>query len=288
MRAVRPHLGAALVAAAAALWGCWALFLRPSGLTGLQSSVVVLAVMAAPGPIVVRRAALADRGATWALVLLALADAGNMALYFAALQRGPIAVAVLTHYLAPVLVALVAPAVAGDSRSRRAELAAPVSLAGLALLVWRPAVGFPMATAALGAGSALFYAVIVLAAKRAGRAYSPIAVTALHAPVSALVLLALFGRAAIPDASGAAPVAVGGAISGVLASVLFYSGLARVRAAVAGALTYIEPLAAAAVAWIAFGEALDPPAIAGAFVVLACGVWVALEPAAAVAPARSS
>ncbi|BDG10670.1 DMT family transporter [Anaeromyxobacter paludicola] len=272
-------LGLALTAAAATLWGCWALFLRPSGLGGAQVALLVLATMSLPAPFAFRREALRDRGATLALAGLALADVGNMALYFAALQRGPLAVAVLTHYLAPVAVAVLSPLLFRERHSARALAAAPASLAGLALLVWRPgAAGFPLATALLGAGSAVFYAAIVLCAKRAGRSYGPTAITALHAPLSAAGLLALHGRAALPGALGPAlPVLAGGLVCGLGASVLFYAGLRRIPAEVAGALTYLEPLTATLIGAALLGERLDLAAWAGAALILACGLWVALE-----------
>jgi len=271
-------VGTGLVAAAAMLWGCWSLVLRPAGLTGIPSALVVLAVMGAPAPFVLRRAPFRDRGAALALLLLGIADAGNAGLYFAAIQRGPVSVAVLTHYLAPVIVALAAPAILGEAPSRRARAAAPLSLLGLALLVWRPGAGLPLETALLGAGSALFYAVIVFSAKRAERSFSPLAVTALHAPLSAALLLAFGGRAALPAMEGGTLLlAAGAAVFGLGGSVLFYTGLRRVSSQVAGALTYLEPLTATLLGWAVFSERLDVLALAGAALVLACGVAVALE-----------
>jgi hypothetical protein len=52
--------------------------------------------------------------------------AGTIVLCFGALDRGRIAVAVLTHSLAPVLVALSAAAVPGEARSRPVWLPKPV------------------------------------------------------------------------------------------------------------------------------------------------------------------
>ncbi len=266
-----------MVASAAVLWGGWPLVLRPSGLGALESALVVLAVLALPAPLALDRRALRDCGATRALLLLGVADAANVALYFAAIHRGPVAVAVLTHYLAPVLVAIAAP-LFGERRSPRASAAAPLSLGGLALIVWRPGGGAPVATAALGAASAVFYALAVFAAKRAGRAHSPLAVTALHAAVSAALLVAVSGGAAVPPlGAGALRVAAGAVVCGIGASLLFYAGLARVPSPVAGALAYLEPVSAAALGCAFLGERLDLAGLAGAAVVLGCGAWVALE-----------
>ena len=68
-----------------------------------------------------RRGFLAGTGA---LALHGLFDAANAALFFGAVQRGPVAVAVLTHYLAPLLIALAAPWLLRERRSTRALLGA--------------------------------------------------------------------------------------------------------------------------------------------------------------------
>lgn len=269
--------GVALVAAAATLWGGWALVLRPAGLPAMQFAFTVLLVMAAPLPFTFRAEPWRDRGAVAALVLLGAAEAANVVLYFAAIARGPVAVAVLTHYLTPLLVTLASPWVTGERASRRALLAAPVSLAGLALLVWQPGAGAPLVTAALGAGSAVFYAVIVFAARRAGRSFRPMEVTAWHALVSVALLLPLGAQALPPATPATALVAAGALVCGVGGALLFYRGLVLVPPPVAGALTYLEPLTAAAVGWVAFGEAIGPAGLAGAALVLASGVAVALE-----------
>ncbi len=272
--------GLGLVAAAAVLWGTWVLFLRPAGLEGPQSALVALAVMALPAPFVFRRKAFADRGAVAALAVLGVADAANAALFFGALQRGPVAVAVLTHYLAPLLVVLVAPWVAREPRSLRALAAAPVVLAGLSLVLGLTSTApWPLETAAMGAGSAVFYAALVFGFKRAGRSFSPLAITALHAPVSVAVLLAVFGRAALPQgfSPGVAWVAVGAVVCGLGATSLFNLGLTRVTTQAAGALTYLEPLTATAVGIVAFGERLSAAGVAGAVVVLGAGAYVAIQ-----------
>jgi len=270
-------LGALLVAAAACTWGLWSLFLRGSGLDGPAVTAVVLAVMALPLPLALRRTALRDRGALGAVALLGLADAGNVGCYFTALQRGPIALAVLTHYLAPLLVALLAPAALSEPPSRRARLAAPAALLGLALVLGAPR-GASLPTALLGGASAGCYAVVVLAAKRAGRAFGPLALNAVHAPISLALLLAAFGREALPaPGPGLLRVLAGAVLCGLAANAVFYAGLRRVTAQVASALTWLEPLAATAVGVLAFGERLGPPALLGSGLVLAAGVWVAVE-----------
>jgi drug/metabolite transporter (DMT)-like permease len=202
-------------------------------------------------------------------------------MFFGALQRGPVAVAVLTHYLAPIIVALSAAPLLKETPSRRALPAAGVSLLGLVLVLGWPGEGFPWMTAVLGGGSAVFYAASVLTGRVAGRSYTPLQVTALHAPISVGVLLVLFGASALPAAlEPRLGWAVAGAVvCGLGAATLFYSGLVRVGAQGASALTYLEPLTASVAGALAFGEGLKPAAAVGIAVVLGAGVWVATEPA---------
>ena len=276
-----------MVAVGAILWGCWSLFLRPAGLTGVQSAFVALAVMSLPLPFVLSRAPLRDRRATGALVLHGLFDSANAALFFGAVQRGPVAVAVLTHYLAPLLIALAAPWLLRERRSARALLGAPLTLAGLTLLLGTPQGGLADSrTALLGAGSALFFMANVLAAKEAARAWSPLAITVLHSPLAALALLLVFGRDALPPTLEPRLlwVAATALLCGVGGNTVFNTGLRRVPAATAAALTYLEPLTAALLGLAVFGEALGPGGLLGGALVLGCGVWVAREQRAPAAP----
>ncbi|MCP3140817.1 DMT family transporter [Pyxidicoccus xibeiensis] len=269
----------AMVAAGATLWGCWALFLRPAGLTGPQNALLVLAAMSLPAPFLLRREALRDRRATAALAVIGVADAANVALFFAAMRNGPVSVAVLTHYLTPLLLAVTAPWVLGEQRSTRALVGVPVTLLGLAMLVLQPGSGFSGRTAALGAGSAIFCAATILGAKEAARAYSPLAVTSLHAPISVAMLLLYFGGEALPPALDGAALRVlaGGLVCGLIGNILFNAGLRRVPTAAVGALTYLEPLTASVVGWAVFAEALTPVGMAGGVLVLVAGAWVAAE-----------
>jgi drug/metabolite transporter (DMT)-like permease len=278
-----------MVALGTILWGCWPLVLRPAGLSGPQSALLVMAVMALPTPFVFRRDAFRDRRATLALGVLALCDAANAALYFAAVQRGPVTVAVLTHYLAPLLIALAAPWVLRERRSTRALLGAPLTLVGLALILGTPQGGLADPwTALLGGGSAFFFMANVLASKEAARSFSPLAINSLHAIPSALLLLLFFGRGALPPAfdSSVLQVAAGTLLCGIAGNSLFYSGLRHVptATATAGALTYLEPLTAALVGVLVFGEALGPLGLLGGLIVLASGVWVASESRAPAQP----
>ncbi|MFO0597233.1 MAG: DMT family transporter [Myxococcaceae bacterium] len=273
-------LGTLLIAAAACLWGTWPLYTHGSRASGLAIGFVTLAVMSLPAPFALRRPPFADRGAVWALVIVGLADAANVVLYFSALSRGPVVIAVLTHYLAPGLVGLLAPLTLGEPRSRRALIATPVVLVGLALVLG-PAgpVDTWLTTALLGAGSAIFYATLVLASRRAARAFTPVAVTSLHSVVS-IAALALVFRAEVlpPDWQATAPIIIAALVNGLLAALMFNRALVLVGAQRVGLFTYLEPVTAAVIGVLVLDEPFGLAAAAGLLLVLGAGAWNALEP----------
>ncbi len=281
LRDRRTLFAAALVGMAAMCWGTWPAVLYSVALAPLQVALIVQLVQALPAPLMAwrDRAGFGDRGAVRALLLLAVLDAAQCVLYFPALARGPVAVAALTHYLGPVLVALAAPFVPGERTSRRAMAAAPLSLLGL-LLVMGPPRTAPVTTALLGGASAFFGAASLFAVRRAVRSFSPVAVGSLHAVLSAGLILAVFGRGVLPPlGAGTLRVALAAVVLGIGASALFVQAVKRVPAAIASTITYVEPVTAAGIGALLLGERLGLMALVGAAVVIGAGVWTALEPA---------
>lgn len=275
-------VGILVVALAASCWGTWPLYVRAGGQSGLVVGFLTMAVMALPSLFLVRRFRTDDRGALAALAVIGVADAGNVALYFSALETGPVVVGVMTHYLAPLLVALAAPLLLRERRSRRALVSLPVILFGLFLVL--PSIGASGSAwqaGLLGAGSAIFYAALVLATRRASVAFPPLAVTSFHAVLSTLLLLAVFRERALPTQvdAGLAVLVAGAAINGLLGAFLFNFGLPRIGAQLTGVLTYLEPLVAALLGVLILHEVATLSTLAGLGLMLVAGAWTASEPA---------
>jgi drug/metabolite transporter (DMT)-like permease len=275
--------GIALVAIAACLWGVWPLWIHLTGLTGPIIGLMVLLAMALPAPFVFRRSDLALNKETLALYLgVGVTDGLNSGLYFEAIDRGPVAVAALTHYLAPMGVALLSPLVFKGTPSKRALIASVPMLGGLGLVLWQEGTVFPAITATLGFTSAVLYMVMILATKVAIRRYTALQVVSLHSVVAVTVMVLWRGRELIPTGSWTPvllfiPCAL---LSALLAGYLFNLGMARVSAALGGVLTYLEPLLATVVGAFILGQGLDLRGWIGLAVVLGCGAWAAMEPAA--------
>lgn len=286
MRDLTVRRSLAMVALAASTWGTWSLFLRPAerlGPVAPAAEAVVLFVVTgvAIAPFALReRTRAAKPFAAWAVLALSgVVDAGNVLCFFGAMQRTSLAIAVLTHYLAPVIVAVVAPVLLGEPRRRETLGALAASLAGLTLVLapWRSVPPGAAMGAALGAASAVFYAGNVLATKRLAAWLSPPEIVAWHSFLSAALVLPFVpaGGMALAPAQ-LAWIGAGAMLPGAAAGLVFMRGLARAPASAASTLTLLEPLVAVAIGVAVWGEPLRATTIAGALLVLG-GAWAVLR-----------
>jgi len=254
------------------------LFLRGHGLPSEWQSVMILSMIAVAWlPAAVASSLKRKRRSrtAWALlVACAVTDAGNYICYFGALDRGPIALAVLTHYIAPVVVALLAPVLLRERLTRLTAVALIVSLCGLGLLVGGAAEG-SLTTAALGAASAIFYGLNTLITKKALDDFSSPELLSYHCFLAA-GMVALFAPSAPPIAAFLWSPVGGALLLGVCGAALFYAGLRHIPASRAAILTYLEPLVAAMVGVFFFGEPMGPAGIAGGSLIVAAGAAVAI------------
>lgn len=270
------RLGSAAVAVAATSWGAWGLVLDAARLPGPQAACLALFTIAvACAPLLPRRV---PRGRLdWALLAaIGVCDAGNTLLYFEALRRGPIGVGVLAHYLAPILVALGSSLLLRARPSGTTLVALPVSLLGLVLLLGPDALALGAAgtTAALGAGSAVFFATNIVLSKALGKRLLPAEILVWHVIVSAVLLVPFAFAYPPPPLQGAALVVGGALLSGAAGGLLFLWGLARIPASRAGVLSYLEPVVGVALAAIVLGERMPPFGPVGVVLVVGAGVAV--------------
>jgi drug/metabolite transporter (DMT)-like permease len=277
--------GYLLVAAAAVGWGMWPLVLRQATMAAeLESAIVMLVITILSLPLVLR-----DRVRTRAtprdwlgIVWLGIADSGNVAFFFAAYQRTTVAIAVLTHYLTPIFVAVLAPFVLGEQIRRRTALSVVLAMTGLVVLLdpFRRENGGlgdnDLIGAALGAGSAVFYASNVLVTKRIAPVFSGSELLFFHGLVGTPLLFAFVPRAAYAGVSSAsfAVVIAGSIVIGAGCGLMFVSGLRRIAASHASILTLLEPFVAVTSAVVFLGERFGPLQIAGGTLVLIGAVLV--------------
>ena len=219
------------------------------------------------------------------LPLLALAGAamaGVQSCYFRAIAAIPVAAAILLQYASAFLV-LIFSALFLRERLTRPKVAALALAAAGCFLV---AGGYDLGLAAMnaagvawGLGAAVLFAAYTLVGARAVRARDPFAVLFFALAFAALPTnliappLAFLARAQDPQiASRLLYVALLGT---VLPFGLYFAGVRRLGAAKASIAAMAEPVFSALVAYLALGETLAPPQIAGAAAVV--GAVVVLE-----------
>ena len=291
----RPRLGYVQVLAGAVLFGVNASVskvaltagIEPARLTALRCTGAALGlfvVLAVTRPSSLR----VDRRDLPVLVVLGLSGAALIQwLYFVALDRLPVGIALLLEFTSPLLIAVYSRIVLRELVPRRVWLALGLALGGLTLVaqVWRDAGLDPVGvTAALGAAACL--ATFYLLGKRTLERHDPVSLS-----FWMFVVAALFWSIAQPWTSFDASVltrsasllghldglsvpvwaAVGWVVVlGTLAPyALEVAALRHLTPTATGIVGMLEPVVAGAVAWLWLDQVLSGPQLAGAVLVLA-------------------
>jgi drug/metabolite transporter (DMT)-like permease len=287
----RARSGYGLVATAACMWGLWPLILQHAESYGkipsaLESALVMFVLTLVSGPLALRdRVPVRASARGWAGVAwLGFGDAMNIVLYFRALQLASVAVAVLTHYLAPLFVAVAAPIFLGERRDARTMGAVMLSFVGLALLLepWGATHRAGDAMGALcGAGSAFFYASNVLANKRLVGEFSGSEMMFFHGLVATPVLAVMVpaGAWSSVDPRALGYLVLGALGPGALGGLLFVWGIRRIRASHAATLALLEPLVAVLVAGLVMNQGVSLAAMVGGTLILGGAARVVSTPA---------
>ena len=286
-----------VLAALAASWGFVSVIVAGVALSGyglvfwrclLAAASLALFLVAVGGAGVLRAGRERVR-----IVAVGLVLATHWVLFFETVKRASVAVAILTVYTAPVFVALIAPLVLREPRSRVGLAALAVSAPGLALIALSG--DGDTSTSALGVllglGAALTYAFLIVGIKTVTETVSPFVLSFwMYVVVSAsLAPFVLAGGRALPHA-GEWPyvVLLGVALTGATGA-LYVWLLRHVTAQAAGLLAYLEPVSASLLAWAILDQALGWEVVVGGLAVLAGGALVVLyeaaDPGAVEAPA---
>lgn len=260
----------------------WPLVLRHAPMApALQSAIMMTVLTLVSGPVMLRdRVAVKATWRDWlAIGWLGVSDALNTVLFFAAYQRTSVAVAVLTHYLTPLFVAVAAPFVVHEKLGARTRVAVVVSFVGLFLLLapWQGT--FAFAGAAFGAGSAVFYASNVLTNKRLVRVFSGAEMMFFHGVVGTPLLWALVPARAFTEVDHGSLVTVlaGSLAIGSFGGLAFSWGLRHVKASHASVLTLLEPFVAVVTAALFMGQSIGVVSVFGGCLILGGAVAVVVQ-----------
>ena len=287
--------GLARIAFAGLIWGTIPLVLRAAdGASSVKvffrvgcAALVIWAWMLLRGDWRELRAL--DAGRWRQLVLQGLILALNWFLFLTALDLTDVATAELLAYTAPVLVAVLGPAITGERFDPRIVLPLALALGGIALILLQHGLAIDDGGALLGAGlalaSALTYATLMLRAKRLLRGVSSGALMLVEYTAASLILtpfvISAYSRGDVPSSARAyAALVTLGVVHTAISGFIFLGGLRRVRTDHAAVLTYVEPVSAVLFAALFLGEPLTALTVLGGACVVLGGVLVArIEPA---------
>lgn len=205
--------------------------------------------------------------------------AAHWALFFAAIQRAPLGTVVLIVYLAPLIIALVAPMVLGERLTRRVGLALVLALIGTALLVGPGSEGGEAAGLVEALLAAVLLAALFINAKVLAPEYGGLRLALAQCAVATVVLLpfALGSDASWPSWSDLGWLLVLGLVQTALALALYFRALEHIPAIHAGVLSYLEPMSATLLGWLVLDEAIDAGTVVGGALVVIGGLLVVGE-----------
>ena len=174
--------------------------------------------------------------------VLGAVSAVNMVTYYYALKTTTIANAVLTHYTAPVFVAVLAAVFLKEKMTWSLAVAIALASVGLWVMLNGLLLGRgQIAGIVAGLISGVAYAVIVILGRLYAQRYRPVVLTFL-VNATILILLAPFIQG-FPERA-ARYILFTGVVHSSVAPVLYYRGLRDVSAGRAAVLGYVEPLCA--------------------------------------------
>ena len=196
-------------------------------------------------------------------------------------ERAPVALVSLLYFLYPLIVAVGAALLYGETITRRRAALLALALSGVALIIGLPAEA-NWAGTLLGLVAGLSVAGVVLSSQRLmrGEGLSPIVLSALMFTSPGLLLVVLLPVRS-PDfgVSSEAWVWALGAVfvAAVFPIGLFYTGVERVGASVAGLLSTAEPLVTVLLAYVVLDESLTAVQLVGGALIVASVAAIGLE-----------
>ncbi len=230
-----------------------------------------------------RASLLRPGGRLRALAALGCVQAVHWVLFFEAVKRGSVALAVITFASAPVFLAFLAPIFLPERLSGIAVAALVPGLIGVTLvaLAGSDDGSFGWVAVASGIGSALTFAVLLVLSKSLLHAGAQPLTVAFWDCLGGGLLLAptLAFLSWSPPGNGAdwaALILLGAVLTGM--ATLTYAALLRhVTAQTAGVLTFLEPVSAVILAWWLLDEGISLQVLLGGVLVLCAGIVVVVR-----------
>lgn len=214
------------------------------------------------------------------LILLPVCFLGNTLLFYFAFTHTTIANAVLTHYTAPIFVALMAPVFLKEKILKTAWLAIILSSFGLWFILGAPVSGKEIFAGdsesrgiIAGLLSGFAYALLILIIRGIASQFSALFIIFIQNSLVALLLLPFVPMIQLTWQSLPYIVTLG-IVHSTIAPLLYVQGFKSVKANEAAILGYLEPIGAILLAWIFLNEIPEIKAILGGALILYSGFMI--------------
>ncbi len=196
----------------------------------------------------------------------------NWLFLFAAYPRASISIATAVYNTQPFMLVAMGTIFLRERPTRAALVWLALAFLGmLAIVQGKPQAGFGddyLVGIALALAAAFCYALAAIVAKRL-TGVSPHLIALIQLAVGIVMLAPLADFGSLPaDAAGWAPLVTIGIVHSGLMYILLYGAIQKLPTSLTGALSFIYPVAAILVDFVAFGVRLGPVQIAGAGLIL--------------------
>ncbi len=270
------------------IWSSLGIFVRKAGLPTLTTifypavfaGILQFLMLSAKGQL---KDSLKDAGSVNNLALLSLIPflfLANTFLFFYAFKHTTIANSVLTHYTAPIFVALLAPILLKERIFKVTWIAIMLSSLGLWLMLKMP--NFLELLSAndgntkgiiAGASSGLAYAFLILTIRRIVSGFSALFIVFMQNLVVAIILFPFILGTGI--SYQALPFLITmGFVHSTIAPMLYVDGIRTVKANEAAILGYFEPVGAIILAFIFLNEVPEMIALLGGGIIIFSGFLI--------------
>jgi len=199
----------------------------------------------------------------------------NWILLFEAYRYTTVAAATLCYYMAPMIVVLLSPVLLNERLTKAKAFCVLTALVGMVLVSGVMDAGFAAAEmrgVMLGLGAAALYAGVILLNKQLGglSAYDRTVMQLAAAAVVLLpyVLLTENVQAVQLSVFAAAMLLLVGIVHTGVAYALYFGCMPNLRAQSVAIMSYIDPIVAILVSWLALGEKMSIAGAVGAVLVL--------------------
>lgn len=275
----RPVVGTATVAA---LWGTSGILVRHLDLTAAQiacARAAIAAIALAPWLMMPYPRTGRQRPGQWlALVVSGVLLAVHWWTFILLLQRIPIGTVLLGIYLAPLVIAVLAPQALGETVTARQAVGLGLTLAG-SVLVFQPRHAGGWDGVALIGLSAVTYAGSIVTSKRVLATAPALSVSVLQLGLVAVLLAPVaLAEPIAPSGGDLARIGLLGVLYTAVAQLTYLWCLRSLPATTSGILLYLEPVSALASGWLFLSERPTIGTAFGALLILAAGATTIVSP----------